>query len=303
MNRSAQDQRVKIALDETRLLILGAQILFGFHLNSAFQTGFSELSPFSRGLHAASFLTMAIAIALLITPSLQHQLVDGGRATARILSASTGFAAAALLPIALSLGADLYIVIGHRLGVTTGAAVGIGFALTAIGGWYGAEWFLRRPSPRRGPVDEPQTPIDVRVEHMLTELRVMLPGAQALLGFQLAVMLTDAFVALPGASKIVHVVALCCISLAVILLMAPASFHRISFNGQNTEDFYRLGSALVIAAALPLGCGIVGDLYVAVTKALDRSDIGVAVAVAAFLILAALWLVHPLLLRARRMAR
>jgi len=116
-------------------------------------------------------------------------------------------------------------------------------------------------------------------------------------------MLTDAFAALPGASKIVHVVALCCISLAVILLMAPASFHRISFNGQNTEDFYRLGSALVIAAALPLGCGIVGDLYVAVTKALDRSDIGVAVAVAAFLILAALWLVHPLLLRARRMAR
>src|ERR1041384_218443 len=123
MKADGQNKRVKTALDETRLLILGAQILFGFHLNGAFQTGFSELSPFSRGLHAVSFLIMAIAIALLITPSLQHQLVDGGHATARILGATTSFAAAALLPIALSLGADLYIVIGHRFGATTGAAI------------------------------------------------------------------------------------------------------------------------------------------------------------------------------------
>jgi len=300
MRGSTQDQRVKTALDETRLLILGAQILFGFHLNSAFQAGFPELSAFSRGLHAASFLVMAIAIALLITPSLQHQFVDGGRATARILTATTGFAAAALLPIALSLGADLYIVIGHRFGVPAGAAAGIGFALVAVAGWYGAEWLTRRALPHRKPVGEVDTPIDVRVEHMLTEARVMLPGAQALLGFQLAVMLTDAFAALPSASKIVHVVALCCVSLAVIILMAPASFHRISFNGQNTEDFYRLGSALVLAAAVPLAGGIVGDLYVAVTKALDRPEIGMAVAFAGFVILAALWLVQPLLLRARR---
>ena len=197
MNRSAQDQRVKTGLDETRLLILGAQILFGFHLNGAFQSGFSELSPFSRGLHAASFFTMAIAIALLITPSLQHQLIDGGRATTRILGATTAFAAAALLPIALSLGADLYIVIGHRFGAGTGATVGIGFALTAFAGWYGAEWLIR-------------------------------------------------------------------------------------------------------TAAVPLAGGIVGDLYVAVTKALSRQAIGAAVAVAAIAVLATLWFVHPLLLRARR---
>jgi Family of unknown function (DUF6328) len=299
MNRSAQDQRVKTALDETRLLILGAQILFGFHLNGAFQSGFSELSGFSRGLHAASFLTMAIAIALLITPSLQHQLIDGGRATTRILGATTAFAAAALLPIAFSLGADLYIVIGHRFGTRTGAAVGIGFALLAIAGWYGAEWLVRRPPPQKKPLDEPDTPIDVRVEHMLTEARVMLPGAQALLGFQLAVILTDAFAALPSASKIVHVVALCCVSLAVILLIAPASFHRISFHGQNTEPFYRLGSTLVLVAAVPLAVGIVSDLYVAVTKALDRPALGAGIAFAGFLAIGALWFVHPLL-RARR---
>src|SRR5947209_4622774 len=119
---SAQDRRVKTALDETRLLILGAQILFGFHLNGAFQNGFANLSGQSRALHALSFLMMAAAIALLIAPSLQHRLVDGGNATNRIIGASTMFAGLALLPFALSLGIDLYIVIGHRFGAAIGAA-------------------------------------------------------------------------------------------------------------------------------------------------------------------------------------
>jgi hypothetical protein len=40
---STLDRRVKTALDETRMLILGAEVLFGFHLNSVFQKGFSSL--------------------------------------------------------------------------------------------------------------------------------------------------------------------------------------------------------------------------------------------------------------------
>src|SRR5256714_12264927 len=205
---SAQDRRVKTALDETRLLILGAQILFGFHLNGAFQSGFSDLAPTSRTLHALSFLMMAVAVALLIAPSLQHQFVDGGHASDRIIDASTKFAGAALLPFALSLGADLYIVIGHRFGTRIGVAAGLGFAAAAIAAWYGAEWLLQRPKPGNKPArEERDTPIDVRVEHMLTEARVLLPGPQALLGFQLAVMLTDAFGELPFWTRTIHVLA------------------------------------------------------------------------------------------------
>src|SRR2546423_1077641 len=298
---SAQDRRVKTALDETRLLILGAQILFGFHLNGAFQNGFPDLTPQSRMLHAVSFLMMAVAIALLIAPSLQHQLVDGGMASNRIITASTKFAGAALLPFALSLGTDLYIVIGHRFGTRVGVIAGVGFAAAALAAWYGAERLLQRPRPANKPArEERETPIDVRVEHMLTEARVLLPGAQALLGFQLAVMLTEAFGELAFGSRIIHVSALCCTCLAVILLMAPAAFHRITFNGENTETFYRLGSALVLAAAAPLGGGIVGDLYVAVEKGLHEPTMAAIVAALAFAALLALWLIQPLFLRAKQ---
>jgi hypothetical protein len=300
MKAQAQDRRVKTALDETRLLILGAQILFGFHLHGAFEKGFAELSLSSRALHVASFLTMTVAIALLMTPSLQHQIVDRGQATNRILAATTALAGAALLPFALSLGADLYIVLDYRFGRNAGIILGASFAVLAVAGWYGAEWALRKPAPPERPHDDPDTPIDVRVEQMLTEARVLLPGAQALLGFQLAVILNETFSQLPQSSKLIHVAALCCISLAIILLMAPASFHRISFHGQNTETFLGLGSALILTAAVPLGLGITGDIYVAVTKALEQPAIGIAVALIALVVFVALWLISPLILRSKR---
>ncbi len=80
---------------------------------------------------------------------------------------------------------------------------------------------------------------------------MVLPGAQALLGFQLAVTLTRAFEALPYPSKRVHAPALMLVALAVILLIAPAAFHRIAFSGEDTEEFHRIGSWFIVAATVP----------------------------------------------------
>ena len=44
-------------------------------------------------------------------------------------------------------------------------------------------------------------PLHSRIEQMLTEARVILPGAQALLGFQLAIVLTDTFEKLPNRAE------------------------------------------------------------------------------------------------------
>jgi uncharacterized membrane protein YqjE len=296
----ADDKRVKMALDETRLLILGAQILFGFHLNAAFQRGFGDLSPVSKSLYAGSFAVMAIAIGLLIAPSLQHLLVERGRASARILRVTTRFAAMALLLFALGLAIDLYVVVAYRFGTATGLVIGLGFGAMAIILWYGAAWLLRQSRKETTPMQEHRTPLDVRVEQMLTEARVVIPGAQALFGFQLAVMLTEAFGELAGSTKIVHAVALCCIVLAVILLMAPATFHRIAYGGDNTEAFYQLGSRLVVVAALPLALGIALDLYVAATRAFETRLPALLTALGTGLVLLFLWGVQPLLLRARR---
>jgi hypothetical protein len=46
------------------------------------------------------------------------------------------------------------------------------------------------------------------MEEMLSEARVVLPGAQALFGFQLVIVLTQSFEQLPSVSKITHAASL-----------------------------------------------------------------------------------------------
>jgi len=163
-------RKVKTALDETRLLILGAQILLGFHLNGAFQSGFANLGSISRAFYAGAFFGMAAAVGLLITPSMEHLIVERGRSTARILNLTTCFAGLALLPMGLSLGTDLSIVLTYRFGAGVGVTVGFVASALALVLWYGAAFILRR-SDKGEPVMDEHTSIDVRVEHMLTEAR------------------------------------------------------------------------------------------------------------------------------------
>ena len=92
------------------------------------------------------------------------------------------------------------------------------------------------------------TPVETRIEHMLTEARVLLPGAQAMLGFQLAVLLTESFTQLPESAMLCMPLRCCFLTATACLTStAPAAFHRITFQGESTEAFHALGSGLVLA--------------------------------------------------------
>ena len=71
--------------------------------------------------------------------------------------------------------------------------------------------------------------------------------------------------------------------------MAPAPYHRIVYAGEDTEDMYRVGSALVTGATLPLGLGLAGDVYVVEAGGLEAGEIEVAVSLSAGI--RAVWLV------------
>jgi Family of unknown function (DUF6328) len=124
----ALKDKVKTALDETRLLILGSQILFGFQFNGMFQDAFDRLSGWSRGLDATGFFLMALTIGCLIAPSMQHQLVEQGNDSVRLHRATTRFAAIALVPFSVSLGIAFFLVLEHHVG-TRSAAAGWGHLL------------------------------------------------------------------------------------------------------------------------------------------------------------------------------
>ena len=190
-------RKLKNALDETRLLILGAQVLFGFQFNGMFQEAFADLHLPLRLIACTGLVLIMIAIGLLIAPSMQHRIVERGENSDRILSATTTLAALALFPLAMALGLDVFMAIERTFGLGAGVGVGASFFILAITFWYVLEFAIRENKPMRERYDGTGTPLSSKVEQMLTEARVIIPGAQALLGFQLTVTLTRAFEQIP----------------------------------------------------------------------------------------------------------
>lgn len=302
MTQAKLGDLLKTALDELRMQMLGAQVLFGFQLNGAFQEGFDELSPGARVIDVAALALMVTTVALLIAAPSQHRMVEDGNATLRILRVATRYAELALAPFALAVGCDFYVVGERFWGREAAAGVAIATALLAALLWYGLGGALRlMPAVRRqiamSEPSESKTDLHARIEQMLTEARVILPGAQALLGFQLAVTMTKPFAQLPESARLLHFAALAAVALSVLLLITPAAVHRMAFQGRDVGRFHWIGSLLVTLGLLPLALGIAGDFYVATAKMLGDGRVAAIGAGCALALLTGLWFALPLLLR------
>ena len=148
---------------------------------------------------------------------------------------------------------------------------------------------LRKESEMEEEKDEKQDAqesVSSKIKHVLTECRVVLPGAQALMGFQFIAVLTESFDRLPSLSKYVHLACLGLTALTIVLLMTPAAYHRLVERGEETEHFHRFASKTLVAALVPLALGLCGDVYVVVLKVTDSQLVSV---VAALVTLAVFW--------------
>jgi hypothetical protein len=213
-------KKIKLALDETRILILGAQILLGFQFRAVFSDSYEELPAGLRYLDGVAILPMMCVVALLITPGPYHRIVQNGEDSRSFHRLVTTIANLALAPFAIALGLDVVVTFGHLFGEVSGVFAGITAAAVAIGFWYGIPLAKRRHNCKqesamatRPPEKSPATPLDVKIEQMLTETRVILPGAQALFGFQLAIVFTRSFADLPVVSMIVQAASLLLVTL------------------------------------------------------------------------------------------
>src|SRR5204863_2214669 len=95
-------KKIKTALDETRMLILGAQILLGFELRAAFSEGFDQLPGHAKHIEALALILMTISVALMIAPGLYHRIVEGGRDSGPFYRVAPTISGLALLPFGLA---------------------------------------------------------------------------------------------------------------------------------------------------------------------------------------------------------
>jgi hypothetical protein len=199
-----------------------------------------------------------------------------------MLGRASGALQLALLPLSLALAIDVSIgLVSHAgaLGATAASAV------IALGAW--SVWYVVpalsavRSSHKEDDMEDTQQSLEARIAQSLTELRVILPGAQALFGFQVSAVLTDRFEQLSQASKTVHVASLILIVVAIIMLIAPAAYHRIAAGGEANEAMLNYTVRMMLPAEALIALGLVGDAYVTVSMISKSPPLAIALSLTA----------------------
>jgi Family of unknown function (DUF6328) len=149
-------------------------------------------------------------------------------------------------------------------------------------------------APRRQPQSQSESP-EERAHSTHQEARMVLPGIQALFGFQLIAAFNTRFTELETPDRVVHLLSLVLVAVAIALIMTPAAYHRICEPGRTSMFFTRLASALVAAAMVPLLLGISLDIYVVTRLSLPSDDpwLALVLGLMAFILFFALWIVFP----------
>ena len=282
--------KIKIALDESRMLVLGTQILLGFQFRSAFEPAFEQLPKSSQYLKMLGLMILLVAITLIMAPGSYHRIVRAGSDAEDVHQFATTMMDVALIPFLVAFALDFYISLGRILGTAAGLVGGASVAITCMVFWYGLGWLSRSRQDRRKKGQQVQhTPLKTKIDQALTEARVVLPGAQALLGFQLVTMFMDGFDKLPNISKFIHIGSLALIAVTMILLMTPAAYHRIAERGEDTKRVHQVASTFLMIAMITLPLGICGDVYVVMHKATQSVATSVTCASVALAIFYGTW--------------
>jgi hypothetical protein len=308
---AALKDKVKSALQENRILVLGTQVVLGLQFRVVFEKGFTQLPQVTQYLKVVSLGLMLLAFALLITPSSFHRLVEKGEDTHRLHHLVSRMLKPVLVLFAVAIGLDLFTAGEKVAGRAAGVGLGVGSVMVGMGLFYGLTEVQRRkraPEIERMKAMERQQEeksdgkisVKDKIGHVLLESRMVLPGAQALLGFQIAIILQESFDALPASSKMVHLASLACVALSILLLMTPAAYHRIVEQGEETEHFHKVASRLLLASTVPLALGLTGDCFVVVRKVLDSTPAALVAAGLNLLVCLGLWFGLSLVQRSRR---
>ena len=136
----------------------------------------------------------------------------------------------------------------------------------------------------------------------LDEARMVLPGIQALFGFQLIAVFTEGFRRVADVERLAYLGSLLLVTIAIALIMTPAAYDRIVGESRVSRRFVALASRLISIAMVPLMVGIALEIYIVSLTVVGDPRPAAGVALATALLFAALWFALPWLRRMKSSA-
>lgn len=114
---------------------------------------FDELPASSKIVHLASLALVVLSVILLMTPAAWHRIVEQGEETERFHVFASRVVTASLIPLALGLAGDLYVVVRKVMGSVPGAmATAIACLVACYGLWFGLTLACRARRTSRPPL-------------------------------------------------------------------------------------------------------------------------------------------------------
>jgi hypothetical protein len=139
-----------------------------------------------------------------------------------------------------------------------------------------------------------QISLDSAAKHLLEECRMVLPGIQALFGFQLIAVFNQGFgEKLSAGEQRLHLAAIVLVVLAVALVMAPAAIHRWTQQRAVSERFIWISSQLLFASMLPLAVALSLDIYLIGRIILGTGSASAAIAAVVLMVVLVFWIALP----------
>jgi Family of unknown function (DUF6328) len=287
------NEQIRDALNESRVLVLGVQVLLSFHYTCSMEPSFRQLPASSQKLQLMALVLLLLVFAVFVSPVPFHLLAYNGNNSQHLLKYVKKSLAVGLMPFAASLAMDVFISVDWATGPGFAAILAIALFGMALFFWYGLEIarVQRKETLEMSNYDQQpanqrlKSDLEHKIEHVLTEARIVLPGARALLGFQFVAVLLGGFEELPKSSQYVYVISLTLVVVSIILLMMPAVYHRIVESGRPTERFYRVASNAIVSSMVFLAIGTCGDFLIVarrVTSSFTWSCIATAVLILCF---------------------
>jgi drug/metabolite transporter (DMT)-like permease len=147
----------------------------------------------------------------------------------------------------------------------------------------------RAPGSREWP-EEP----DGDLTDLLSEIRVLLPGAHTLTAFLIILPFNDRFGEIQDLEKGIYLVTFLCSVLSLVCFTAPAAHHRLQRPLRDREAFKNMATRMIIAGLVPLSLALVLASQLVLSTVMDPQWVSWLVAAALAAVIGSLWWLLPL---------
>lgn len=141
--------------------------------------------------------------------------------------------------------------------------------------------------------------LEQKIQHLLEEIKIVLPGTQILIAFQLTSVFAPGFKDLSGYLKDIYLGSIFLSIFAIIMILTITTYHRIAEEGEDSHSFHTVASYLLMVNLFCISLSLSLVLYVVTMVIVPYSHLALFASATTFALTLAFWFVFPFIFRTK----